>query len=341
MSSSFYTGGAVPPALVSTHFHGRARARLDLARAVTRGRPPQRLVLGPHGRGKSTLANAVLHDLAGRPHLGVDLARVTPANPWGVLARFAGPWGPDWAERVATLRSRGEWVDLIPEFSRKAPRTNPPLVVLDNADALEDLPRDFARAWTDELRRMRKMPLLILAARPIAVLADFEPMELDPFPPDEARALLESRWAKAGVQAGAEVVESVLGFAQGEPDLLQRLGHRLWEAAKAEGRSVLTLDDVAEGVSHLLESLPPDRAALYGSVAGQSLDLLAAMAVHGDEDPTTLARRVDIEPKNAVVLLSRTARRTGLVERRRRGAYGFRDPLFGAYLKKRYATAAF
>jgi hypothetical protein len=215
------------------------------------------------------------------------------------------------------------------------------LLVLDNAHALEEFPGDFAVAWTDVLRELIRVPLLLLAERPTPLLAGFEPHELDPFARATAQAFLGGRLAQSRIRVPEDVLESAVAFAQGEPELLQRIGHGLSERLSIDQRDAATDDDLADVLSRILDRLPPPRAAQYASIRGQTRDLLVAMAVHGDDDPTTLARRVDMEPKNAVVLLTRAARLTGLIERRSRGSYVFRDPLFKAYLKKEYATPRF
>lgn len=341
VDSPFYVAGAVPPTQISQHFHARGADRDELLRVLTRGRPPRRLLLGSGGRGKTSLANAIRSVLPRElPQWGINLSRISPATPWNFWAQLGDMMGADWPDLVAQAEARGDWVTLIPPFRKRAARGGQ-LLLLDDAQGLEAFPADFARALVSELREDRKLPMLILSTRATRLLTEFETHELAPFTDEEARSFLEDRFRRGSLQPRPDVLDAIAEVAQGEPELLQQIGHRLWEDARLHDRKTLTNDDLADVLSQVLDRLSPQRAALFGEPTGQTRDLLVAMALHEEHRPTALAARVGLEPKNAVVLLARAAHRTGLIERRRRGQYEFRDPLFKAYLKKEYSTAQF
>jgi hypothetical protein len=327
----FFTGGPIPTAQAERHLHGFEEERRTIVQALNRRETTSLGVFGGRGSGKTSLLLAVAPQLPGRrAHL--ECARVWPGNR-NTFYRLLG-------EAIGTPRSHRTPQGAPAQAYANLPvprRGSRGVLVLENADRLEDIDPGLVEALPALIARVPFT--VVLTGRP-------EPLEahvasavyLRPFSEATTHDFLVRRLTSAGLGLEEDAVPVFYEFTRGEPDPLQRLGLATWRHAVEQGLERIGPEDVETAVFDVVDHLPTETVTAWAAVRGHMRDIFVAMCLHDLQRPTQIARRLDLEPKNVVVLLGRLADAHGLVERFERGAYRVIDPLLKHYVRKEWAT---
>jgi hypothetical protein len=156
----------------------------------------------------------------------------------------------------------------------------------------------------------------------------------DPIADETARSFLERRARTLRMAWTPPALRQAVAFAEGRPDVLQRLGAGALHAALEQGRSRVTADDLLEGA---VDAAEPAADSLAG-LSPPRASLLKAMVRAPEATPTDWARRCGLDPKAATVHLQRLESHDGLVQRVGRGRYRIASPLLALHLQGLHGT---
>jgi hypothetical protein len=329
-AAPFFTGGPIPTALAAQHLHGYEEEQRTITQRLNRRGRVRLGVLGPPQSGRTSILLAVANDMPA-PHVILQCDRIWPALPSAVYAHLREALG---GRRGARLD--GAAADVYPRLPMPA-KDSRGVLILDNADRLAEIDGGLLDAMPLLAERL---PWHLVITGPVGELADHveEAVTLGPFSEATSHDFIRRRLAAAGMTIDPEALAVFDEFSRGRPSLLQRMGMTVWRIVKLEGRTHVTVEDVDRAVGELVDHLPSRTIAPWTQVRGMMRDVFIAMCLHDLDAPTQIARRLDLEPKNVVVLLGRLAGMHGLIERVDRGRYVVRDPLLKHHVRKEWGS---
>lgn len=327
----FFIGGPIPTAQAAEFLHGYEEERRTLVQYLNRKAPFRLGVLGNRGSGKTSLLLAIAPQIS-QNRVHVECTRLWPATIQAFYRLLVEAFGfPPPSAPVPDDPAQAYRMLPVP---RKGSRG---ILVLENADALNDLNPGLVA----ELPQLTaRLPLHIVLTGQAQVLRPLveDAVELQPFRPATAADFLQRRFATVGMTLEDEAYPVFQEFTRGQPSVLQRLAYAVWENAVLGQSPLIRAEDVERAVSELVDHLPSETLAPWTALRGIMRDVFIAMCRHDLESPTGIARRLGLEPKNVIVLLSRLADAHGVVERVERGVYRVRDPLLKHYVRKEWGS---
>ncbi|HUR24877.1 MAG TPA: hypothetical protein VM327_02555 [Candidatus Thermoplasmatota archaeon] len=289
MEKAFWVGGPVPPAHLDSLALQRPLATTQALAALDAGRLAW--LGGPPGCGQTTL----LHQLARvleRPVLIVDL-RSMPRN------------GQDDALAHVVQERPGPWGGVPEAWSGAIAAWDPGATLA--FDGFDPAVHGWVRLVAAELGGA------VLAAGPGG------PIEPDPIADPVAAAFLERRGNRVRVSWTPAAAREAVGLAAGRPASLQALGATALHACLERGARRILVEDVLEAAVEAAHHAPFG-AAGWRRLSGPRRALLLAMARDPGDTASAWARRCGLDPKAAVVHLSRLVK-AGLVDRIGHGQY--------------------
>lgn len=330
-SPPFFMSGPIPPALADRFFYGFEEERRLLSGFLNERIPGRFGIFGPTASGKTSLILAVASKIL-VPRVHVDCARTWPATRAAfyrnLLEALQVPAaGFDYAS--PPLEAYANFP--VPKKGQRG------ILVLENAHALYDIDPNLL----NELPVLgARLPYHLIVTGEAPTLAPLLPVhaELKPFSAATTAGFLERQFGFAGMRITAGAVDTFYEFTRGSPATLQRLGFVAWEHMARQSRSSLEPGDVDEAVTQAIEQLPSHTLTAWSSLRGIMRDIFIGMCLYDVESPTEIAKRLDLEAKNVVVLLSRLEVAHRLVDRVERGTYRVRDPLLKHYVRKEWGS---
>lgn len=303
MERPFWVAGPVPPARLSTLSLTRPLAQAAVLASLAAGGLAS--IGGRRRSGRTTLVHQVAAALR-RPFVVVDAAALLQGTEEEALQ----------AVRELTRRPPGEadWAAAVRLWHPDA------ALAIDSCTPEQ-------RPW------VRGLPAK--AGVPVVAVEEGEGGAVpDPIAGETARSFLERRARTLRMTWTPPALREAVAFAEGRPDVLQRLGAGALHAALEQGRSRVTADDLLEGA---VDAAEPAADAL-ATLSPPRASLLKAMVRAPEATPTDWARRCGLDPKAAVVHLQRLESHDGLVQRTGRGRYRIASPLLALHLQGLHGT---
>ena len=330
-AAPFFFAGPIPPALADRFFYGFEEERRSLSGFLNERLPGRFGIFGPTAAGKTSLILAVASKLL-VPRAHVDCARTWPATRAAFYRNLlealqVPPTGFDYAS--APLEAYANF-----PVPRKGTRG---ILVLENAHQLFDIDPNLI----NELPVLgARIPYHLIVTGEAPILAPILPtaVELRPFSAATTAGFLERQFGFVGMRLSSGAADTVFEFTRGHPETIQRLGFVAWEHMIRQQRTTVESADIDEAVTLAVEQLPSHTLAAWSSLRGIMRDIFIGMCLYDVESPTEIAKRLDLEAKNVVVLLSRLEIAHRLVDRVERGTYRVRDPLLKHYVRKEWGS---
>ncbi|HEX9816887.1 MAG TPA: ATP-binding protein, partial [Candidatus Thermoplasmatota archaeon] len=288
-------------------------------------------IFGPTASGKTSLILAVASKIL-VPRVHVDCARTWPFTRAAFYhnlleALQSNPTGFDYQSNP---------LEAYANFPAPKKGTRG-ILVLENAHALYDIDPNLL----NELPVLgARVPYHLIVTGEPPTLAQLLPnaVQVPPFSLPTTGGFLERQFGLAGMKITSAAVDTYYEFTRGSPEALQRLGHVTWEHLARQRRQTVDTADVETAVTETVEQLPSHALTAWSSLRGIMRDIFIAMCLYDVESPTEIAKRLDLEAKNVVVLLSRLEVAHRLVDRAERGIYRVRNPLLKHYVRKEWGS---
>ncbi len=330
-SPPFFIAGPIPPALADRFFYGFEEERRLLSGFLNERIPGRFGIFGPAASGKTSLILAVASKIL-VPRVHVDCARTWPATRAAFYRNLlealqVPPTGFDYA--APPLEAYANFP--VPKKGTRG------ILVLENAHTLHDIDPNLL----NELPVLgARIPYHLIVTGEPPNLASLLPtsVELRRFSAATTGGFLERQFGHVGMRVTSGAADTVFEFTRGSPETIQRLGFVTWEHMTRQRRTVVESADVDQAVTQAVEQLPSHTLTAWSSLRGIMRDIFIGMCLYDVESPTEIAKRLDLEAKNVVVLLSRLEVAHRLVDRVERGIYRVRDPLLKHYVRKEWGS---
>lgn len=328
--SPFYIGGPIPAARRAEYFFGYEDERRRLAQALNRRGSTRVGILAPRGAGKTSLILAVAGLLpTWRVH--VNCHRIWPRTRKAYFRILIDALGIPAAAAPEGTAPQVYSEIVTPKRAAKG------ILVLENVEGLAEIDKGLVDSLPALAERLPHV--LLVTGEPNVVRPVVEErIELQPFDAPTTAEFVRSRLERANMSVAEEALGRFHEFSGGRPGALQRIGLAVWDEAVRRGADRIEAADVEAAIPRVIEGLPTEAVAQWARLRGMMRDVFVAMCLLELESPTAIAQRLELEPKNVIVLLARLAEAHGLVERVERGTYRVRDPLLKHYVRKEWAS---
>lgn len=332
MTEPFFVGGPIPSSLADRFFYGLEEERRLLAGFLHERTPGSFGIFGAPSSGKTSLVMYASSKVL-IPRVHVNAGRTWPATRTAFYRNLA--------EAVGAPPPASADLDVPPAvFFQTLPvpkRGTRGVLVIEDAHDLVDLDPAFLPALPDLYLRL-PFHVILTGERSILENATSRSVDLRPFSEATTSAFVERQFREQGIVCEPDALSTLYEFSSGQPATVQRLGLITWQRLRRQGKERLTRDEVELSVAEIVDILPTSTVSAWASTRGLMRDIFIAMCLYDLSSPTEIARRLQLEPKNTVVLLRRLESVHRLVERSDRGVYRVREPLLKHYVRKEWAS---
>lgn len=163
----------------------------------------------------------------------------------------------------------------------------------------------------------------------------FEAYEIKEVPRAEAKKYLLKRARRFNLKFGTSVLERILDVSECKPFYLQLLALKCYMLSMPKKR---VSENVFErALEETIESIPAHLVASFAILKGRKRDVFVALCLYDFKKPADIAKKIDLEPKNVIVILDRLIKEHGLIKKIGREYYAS-DNFLKEYVKRQYTT---
>ncbi len=163
----------------------------------------------------------------------------------------------------------------------------------------------------------------------------FEAYEIKEVPRKEAKEYLLKRARKFNLKFEKQVLEKILDTSECKPFYLQLLALKCYMLSLP--KKTVTNDIFEKALKETIKNIPAHLVASFTGLKGRKRDVFVTLCIYGFNKPANIAKRINLEPKNVIVILNRLIKDDGLVKKIGQ-AYYVSDNFLKEYVRLQYTT---